>query len=162
MLRKSQPKHKDRCSGVPTGPEPHGERPRDRLPRSLHRGCSPNPATARPCVLPAPLNIPLLYLAVRPTDRLFVAVHCTGRIGDSLSSEAVTDALLRARRAANLPAIGYSAHSLRAGFVTEADRAHATVLEIQQRTGHRTHESVAVHRRRHNASDGNAVIRIGL
>lgn len=107
-------------------------------------------------------NIPLLYLAVRPTDRLFVAVHRTGRIGDSLSGEAVTDALIRARRAANLPTTGYSAHSLRAGFVTEADRAHATVLEIQQQTGHRTHESVAVYRRRHSPADGNAVTRIGL
>ena len=95
-------------------------------------------------------------------DRLFVAVHRTGRIGDSLTGEAVTNAILRARRAADLPTAGYSAHSLRAGFVTEADRAQATVLEIQQQTGHKTHESVAVYRRRHSPADGNAVTRIGL
>jgi len=111
-----------------------------------------------------PLVVPLsrLPLGFAATDALFVAVHRTGRVGRSLSGEAVTDALLRARRKAGLPTQGFSAHSLRAGFVTEADRAQATVLEIQQQTGHRTHESVAVYRRRHCPADGNAVSKLGL
>ncbi|WP_145230709.1 hypothetical protein [Rudaeicoccus suwonensis] len=111
-----------------------------------------------------PVLVPLASLptALAAGDRMFVAVNRTGRIGGSLTGEAVTDALLRARRAVGLPTAGYSAHSLRAGFVTEADRAGSTVLEIQQQTGHRTHESVAVYRRRYSPADGNAVTKLGL
>ena len=111
------------------------------------------PLVAPMAAMPTPLH---------PDDRLFVAVHRTGRIGTTLTGEAVTNAILRARRAADLPVAGYSAHSLRAGFVTEADRAGSSVLEIQQQTGHRTHESVAVYRRRHSPADGNAATKLGL
>lgn len=111
-----------------------------------------------------PVDITLEYLALplRGTDPLFATVHRGGRIGGRISGEVVTDVLLRARRAADLPTAGYSAHSLRAGFVTAADRGGATVMEIQQQTGHRTHESVAVYRRRYSPADGNAVTKIGL
>lgn len=95
-------------------------------------------------------------------DRLFTAVHRTGRLADRMSSDVVTDIVTRARAGAGLGTAGYSSHSLRAGFVTQADRGGADVLAIQQQTGHRTHESVAVYRRRENPSDGNAVHALGL
>ncbi|MBO1756481.1 tyrosine-type recombinase/integrase [Allobranchiibius sp. CTAmp26] len=95
-------------------------------------------------------------------DRLFTAVHRTGRLSDRMSSEVVTDIVTRARRAADLPTEGYSSHSLRAGFVTTADKGGADIMAIQQQTAHRTHESVAVYRRRNNPSDGNAVHALGL
>ncbi len=95
-------------------------------------------------------------------DRLFTAVHRTGRLADHMSSEVVTGIVTRARARAGLVTVGYSSHSLRAGFVTQADRGGAAVMAIQQQTGHRTHESVAVYRRRDNPSDGNAVHALGL
>lgn len=111
---------------------------------------------------PVDITLEDLPLGLHGGDPLFVTVHRGGRLGDRISGEVVTDVLLRARRAANLPTAGYSAHSLRAGFVTAADRGGATVMEIQQQTGHRTHESVAVYRRRYSPADGNAVTKIGL
>ena len=95
-------------------------------------------------------------------DHLFTAVHRTGRLADHMSSEVVTDIVTRARLAAGLPTEGYSSHSLRAGFVTTADKGGADIMAIQQQTAHRTHESVAVYRRRDNPSDGNAVHALGL
>ncbi|TWP33186.1 tyrosine-type recombinase/integrase [Leekyejoonella antrihumi] len=124
--------------------------------------CQTPPGWRRPGAPPLVVPLASLPLGFRAKEALFVAVHRTGRVGAGLSGEAVTDALLRARRKAGLPTHGYSAHSLRAGFVSEADRAQATVLEIQQQTGHRTHESVAVYRRRHSPADGNAVSKLGL
>ena len=95
-------------------------------------------------------------------DRLFTAVHRTGRLADHMSSEVVTDIVTRTRTAAGLPVEGYSSHSLRAGFVTTADKGGADIMAIQQQTAHRTHEAVAVYRRRNNPSDGNAVHALGL
>lgn len=111
---------------------------------------------------PIDVAVPDLPLALGAGDPLFVTVHRGGRVGDAISGEVVTDILIRARTAAKLPTAGYSAHSLRAGFVTAADRGGATVMEIQQQTGHRTHESVAVYRRRYSPADGNAVTKLGL
>ena len=95
-------------------------------------------------------------------DHLFTAVHRTGRIADVMSSEVVSDIVTRTRTAADLPTEGYSSHSLRAGFVTTADKGGADIMAIQQQTAHRTHEAVAVYRRRNNPSDGNAVHALGL
>ena len=95
-------------------------------------------------------------------ERVLVAAHRSGRLAHTMSSEVVTDIVLRTRAAAQLPTEGYSSHSLRAGFVTTADRGGADVMAIQQQTTHRTHESVAVYRRRHNPSDGHAVHAQGL
>lgn len=111
---------------------------------------------------PVDITLEYLPLPLRVDDPLFATVHRGGRVGERISGEVVTDVLLRARHAANLPTAGYSAHSLRAGFVTAADRGGASVMEIQQQTGHRTHESVAVYRRRYSPADGNAVTKIGL
>lgn len=111
---------------------------------------------------PVDITLEYLPLTLRATDPLFATAHRGGRVGGRISGEVVTDVIIRAREAANLPTAGYSAHSLRAGFVTAADRGGASVMEIQQQTGHRTHESVAVYRRRYSPADGNAVTKIGL
>ena len=56
----------------------------------------------------------------------------------------------------------YGAHSLRAGFVTEAFRAGATHHEIMRQTGHRSPDTVEIYSREANPLDSNAVVLLGL
>ncbi|MEB0001660.1 site-specific integrase [Cryobacterium sp. 10S3] len=56
----------------------------------------------------------------------------------------------------------YGAHSLRAGFVTEAFRAGATHHEIMRQTGHRDPATAEIYSREASPLENNAVTRLGL
>lgn len=55
-----------------------------------------------------------------------------------LSAQSVSRIVKRYAKAAGLEEMGFSAHSLRAGFVTSAAQAGKTLATIQQQTGHRS------------------------
>jgi integrase len=65
----------------------------------------------------------------RPVDR-----H--GRLAGRLSGEAVSLILRDRMAAAGFDPVGYSGHSLRAGFATSATRAGVSTFKIRQQTGH--------------------------
>lgn len=67
--------------------------------------------------------------------RLFRRVGRGGQIGESLSAVAVRDVVIRRAKLAGLEA-PYSAHSLRAGFVTQAGLDNIPLGEAMQLSGH--------------------------
>ena len=119
-----------------------------------------NPAHGHVCrdePLPLPddvLNQPLFP----PVDR-----HGTIGHGWRLSGQGVA-AVVQRRLAAvrGGDSRGYGAHSLRAGFVTEALRAGATGHQVMRQTGMRSPGTVAVYGREQAPLRGNAVTKVGL
>jgi integrase len=80
--------------------------------------------------------------------------HITGNV--------VNDVVKRRVAIIGLNPGDYGAHSLRAGFVTEAFRAGATHHEIMRQTGHRSPDTVEIYSREANPLDSNAVVKLGL
>lgn len=78
------------------------------------------------------------------------------------SDRAVDRAVKRAVKAAGLDASGYSAHSLRAGFVTAAVRAGKREDRIMAQTGHRSHAVMAGYIREAGMFVDNAAVGLGL
>jgi len=99
-----------------------------------------------------------------PGDRpLFRAVHKTGVPGwEALSGHVVGAVVKRRVAAAGLNPAGFSGHSLRAGFVTQAVRGGADVGSIMRQTGHRSHAMVELYRRENAPLIDNAVTKLGL
>jgi hypothetical protein len=64
-----------------------------------------------------------------------------GHLGAALSPSAVRDIVIRRGALAGLPA-GFSAHSLRSGFVTEASLQQVPLADTKLMTGHRSVASV--------------------
>jgi hypothetical protein len=79
-----------------------------------------------------------------------------------ISGNVVNDVLKRRMLAAGFNPQKYGAHSLRAGFVTQAFRDGATHHEIMRQTGHKTASSVEIYAREYNPLIANAVTRIEL
>ncbi|MDP1918590.1 MAG: tyrosine-type recombinase/integrase, partial [Myxococcales bacterium] len=70
---------------------------------------------------------------------LFRYVNRHGTVGPAaLSGQAVSEAIRRAARRAGLEADGFSGHSLRAGFVTQAMLARKADRDIMKQTGHKS------------------------
>ena len=72
---------------------------------------------------------------------IFRRVRRGGVIGEPLSPSAVRDIVIRRTALAGLPE-GYAAHSLRAGFVTEAGRQGVPLGDTMAMTGHSSPASV--------------------
>ena len=78
-------------------------------------------------------------------------------------SGATVDEVLRRRlRGAGIDPAGYSAHSLRAGFITDALVAGANHHEVMRQTRHASPATVEVYARHYTPLEANAVTRIGL
>jgi integrase len=82
------------------------------------------------------------------------ARHITGNV--------VNDVVQRRVQAIGMNAPAYGAHSLRAGFVTEAFRAGATHHEVMRQTGHRDPATVEIYAREGAPLENNAVMKLGM
>jgi integrase len=93
-------------------------------------------------------------------------VHRTGAISATrLSPQAVNPILSRRAAAAGLPTSVIEllgGHSLRAGFVTQAQANGADNDEVMRQTGHNNESIVRQYTRHHLPQQGNAVARLGL
>jgi site-specific recombinase XerD len=107
---------------------------------------------------------PLPELAQLPKKSpLFRPVFRSGRVADRrLARSTVSDVFKAMVAATGADPAAYSSHSGRAGFVTQALRAGATLPEVMLQTGHRNEATVLIYRREHNPLIGNAVTKIGL
>ena len=94
---------------------------------------------------------------------LFRPVTKATTIGDrALGGDAVHHVLRRRLAAAGISPDGYGAHSLRAGFVTDAYRAGASTHAITRQTRHRNPATVAGYARHYTPLESNAVTQVGL
>ena len=82
-----------------------------------------------------------LAAAAVTSGPIFRQVRKGGHLGGPLSPDAVRDIVLHRSLLAGLPD-GYSAHSLRSGFVTEAGRQQIPLAETMAMTGHASVASV--------------------
>ncbi|MBB1198665.1 tyrosine-type recombinase/integrase [Curtobacterium flaccumfaciens] len=93
----------------------------------------------------------------------FRAVSKWGLFRDvGISPTAVGKAVARRARAAGLGEEGWSGHSLRAGFVTEARNAGATDVEIMNQTHHTSAATLQIYDREYAPLVRNAVTRMRL
>lgn len=91
---------------------------------------------------------------------LFRSVHKTGSVGERrLSPEALNHVVKGRAHAAGLR--GFTSHSLRAGFVTEASRQGLSTEAIMRQTG-QSKDTVEIYRRHQNPLEANAVTEMGL
>jgi integrase len=94
---------------------------------------------------------------------LFLPIDRHGNVGPArLTPHAVRLVIHRAMVQAGLDPTGYSAHSLRAGFVTAAAGAGKTRIAIQRQTGHKSLAMVARYVREASLFEGNAASGLGL
>ena len=87
---------------------------------------------------------------------VFRRVLRSGRIGARLSDQSVNLLIKRHAAAIGLPVERISGHSLRAGFVTSAVRAGASLVSIQRQTGHASLDMLARYIRELDPFAGNA------
>ncbi|UFU15260.1 hypothetical protein LQK89_06090 [Curtobacterium sp. C1] len=79
-----------------------------------------------------------------------------------ISPTAVGKAVARRAQAAGLGEDGWSGHSLRAGFVTEARNAGATDVEVMNQTHHTNAATLQIYDREYAPMVRNAVTRMRL
>lgn len=100
---------------------------------------------------------------VADDSALLRAVNKAGEIADGhLAGESINALLKRRLDASGYRSDLYGAHSLRAGFVTQARRNGADVRAVRKQTRHASDSSVETYDRDHNPLEGNAVTRLGL
>lgn len=81
--------------------------------------------------------------------------------GNRVSSRGLSpDGLSRLVTRAGLDATGFSAHSLRAGFVTYAAKRGATSLQIARQTRHKELASIGIYTRIEDAWEENAATQL--
>lgn len=107
-------------------------------------------------------------MALLPVQHMPVlrSISRAGEIGDTAPDAVLVHRVVRQRAlAAGWTAVDVaklSAHSLRAGLVTEGFERGATPHEIKQQTGHTSDAVLASYARHTTAWDANAVTRIGM
>ena len=115
------------------------------------------------CTQPAPLQTWTDLAANEPEVPLLRPVTKAATIGTGAISGATVHAVLTRRlAAAGIDPAGYSGHSLRAGFVTDAFTAGATAHEIMRQTRHASPATLETYARHYTPLEANAVTRIGL
>lgn len=87
---------------------------------------------------------------------VFRRVLRSGKVGARLSDQSVNLMIKRHATAIGLPVERISGHSLRAGFVTSAVRAGASLVSIQRQTGHASLDMLARYIRELDPFVGNA------
>ena len=94
---------------------------------------------------------------------VFRSVTASGAISDRrLAGSSVGSILVRRAEQAGLSTTKLSAHSLRAGFITEADASGADLAAIMRQSRHRRPETVLGYIRHSNPLAGNAVTSLDL
>ena len=94
---------------------------------------------------------------------LFRPVTKAATIADRpISGDVVHAVVRRPLEAAGLSSAGFGAHSLRAGFVTDAFRAGADAHAIMRQTRHRSPTTLEAYARHYTPLETNAVTTIGL
>ena len=102
-------------------------------------------------------------LAADPDGAVFRSVTKAATINDRPVSGATVHAVLvRRLAAAGVNPAGYSGHSLRAGFVTDAYTAGASAHEIMRQTRHTSPATLEGYARHYTPLEANAVTRLGL
>lgn len=115
------------------------------------------------CTRPAPLQTWTDLVATGSDAPLLRPVTKAATIGAGAISGATVHAVLTRRlAAAAIDPAGYSGHSLRAGFVTDAFTAGATAHEIMRQTRHASPATLETYARHYTPLEANAVTRIGL
>lgn len=88
---------------------------------------------------------------------VFRSIDKSGSVnGKRLAAQSVALIVKRYARVLGLNTEAYSGHSLRAGLVTSAVQAGASLAKIQQQTGHKSHTVLASYIRDANLFEGNA------
>ena len=89
--------------------------------------------------------------------------RCDGVVDDAPMSGSAINAVVKRRvHAAGLDETQFGAHSLRAGFVTQALRGGADYAEVMRQTGHSSPAMVQVYARETDPLRGNAVTKLGM
>ena len=89
--------------------------------------------------------------------------RCDGVVHEAPMSGSAINAVVKRRvHAVGLDATQFGAHSLRAGFVTQALRGGADYAEVMRQTGHTSPSMVQVYARETDPLRGNAVTKLGL
>lgn len=115
------------------------------------------------CVRPDPLAAWTELLTASPHAPLLRPVTKAATISDRPISGAAVHAILTRRlAAAGIDPAGYSGHSLRAGFVTDAFTNGATAHEIMRQTRHASPATLETYARHYTPLEANAVTRLGL
>lgn len=95
-------------------------------------------------------------------DVLFPQVRANGIITAHALTGAGVHQVVKDRAAAAGLVNGYGAHSLRAGFVTQAKRAGADNRSIRKQTGHGSDATMELYDREYDPGHNNAAKRLGL
>ena len=96
-------------------------------------------------------------------EPLLRTCRCDGVVHDAPMSGSAINAVVKRRvHAAGLDETQFGAHSLRAGFVTQALRGGADYAEVMRQTGHSSPAMVQVYARETDPLRGNAVTKLGL
>lgn len=91
-------------------------------------------------------------------DPLFCSVDCHGKVAPThVRSDAVFTILCKCLGKSGLAAGGYSGHSLRAGFATNAIKAGVPSYKVWAQTGHASDAMLGHYLREAGLFDGNAV-----
>jgi site-specific recombinase XerD len=94
--------------------------------------------------------------------RAFRSVTRHGKVGTSLSDQAVADVIKRRARAAGLDYAEYSGHSLRAGLITAAAMANVPERVIAKQSGHKSLPVLRTYIREGSLFTENAAAKVGL
>lgn len=98
-----------------------------------------------------------------PTEPIFRPITYTGRpMNRPINGTVVNDVVKRRVAAIGLNSDIYGAHSLRAGFVTQAMRSGSSHNAIMRQTGHKNPATVEIYAREKNPLMNNAVANVGL
>jgi site-specific recombinase XerD len=92
----------------------------------------------------------------------FRSVDRHGKVGTSLSTQAVADVIKRRARAAGLDDTEYSGHSLRAGLITAAAMANVSERVIAKQSGHKSLPVLRTYIREGSLFTENAAAKVGL
>ena len=97
---------------------------------------------------PQPIMKAMIEAAPIDGGKLFRSVTRHGRVGESMSTQAVADIVKAYAKLAGLNPDEFSGHSLRAGFVTSAAEKGRSTERIMDHTGHQSAAMVRVYTRR--------------
>jgi len=100
--------------------------------------------------------------AVLQDGQAFRSVTRHGKIGTSMSDQAVADVIKKRARAAGLAYTEFSGHSLRAGLITAAAMANVPERVIAKQSGHKSIPVLRTYIREGSLFTENAAAKVGL
>jgi len=100
--------------------------------------------------------------AVLQDGKAFRSITRHGKIGTSLSDQAVADVIKKRARAAGLDFTEFSGHSLRAGLITAAAMANVPERVIAKQSGHKSIPVLRTYIREGSLFTENAASKVGL